>query len=103
MRAPQLGVITQSTGAFNNVLNDLSIIINQFESLSAFSAGLGRLATFVERMESYQSGEGVRDTTYIAHAQRAAPPADLLTAWHHPRTASHHTGPSLLTSGRSVA
>ena len=46
----ELGVITQSTGAFNNVLNDLSIIVNQFESLSAFSAGLTRLASFVDRM-----------------------------------------------------
>jgi len=51
----ELGVITQSTGAFNHVLNDLSIIVNQFESLSSFSAGLGRLSTFVERMESYQA------------------------------------------------
>ena len=51
----ELGVITQSTGAFNHVLNDLSIIVNQFESLSSFSAGLGRLSTFVERMESYQT------------------------------------------------
>merc|ERR1740117_738132 len=54
----ELGVITQSTGAFNHVLNDLSIIVNQFESLSSFSAGLGRLSTFVERMESYQSEPG---------------------------------------------
>jgi len=37
------------------VLNDLSVIVNQFESLSSFSAGLGRLSTFVERMESYQT------------------------------------------------
>ena len=35
----ELGVITQSTGAFNHVLNDLSIIVNQFEGLSSFSAG----------------------------------------------------------------
>ena len=27
----ELGVITQSTGAFNHVLNDLSIIVNQYE------------------------------------------------------------------------
>ena len=37
------------------MLNDLSVIVNQFESLSSFSAGLGRLSTFVERMESYQT------------------------------------------------
>ena len=39
----ELGVITQSTGAFNHVLNDLSIIVNQFEGLSSFSAGAGPL------------------------------------------------------------
>lgn len=35
----ELGVISQSVGAFNHILSDLSIIVNQFESLSAFSAG----------------------------------------------------------------
>ncbi|KAH8065587.1 ATP-binding cassette sub-family D [Aureococcus anophagefferens] len=50
----ELGVITQSTGAFNHVLNDLSIIVNQFEGISSFSAGLNRLSTFVERMESWR-------------------------------------------------
>jgi len=29
--------------------------VNEFEGLARFSAGLNRLATFVERMESYQS------------------------------------------------
>jgi ABC-type uncharacterized transport system fused permease/ATPase subunit len=62
----ELGVITQSTGAFNNVLNDLSIIVSQFESLSQFSAGLTRLSTFVGRMESYQSyQEGEGNTTFV--------------------------------------
>lgn len=51
----ELGVITQSTGAFNHVLNDLSIIVNQFEGISSFSAGLNRLGSFVERMETYQT------------------------------------------------
>ena len=54
----QLGVITQSSGAFNSILDDLSLIVNEFEGLSRFSAGLNRLATFVERMESYQSEPG---------------------------------------------
>ena len=51
----QLGVITQSSGAFNSILDDLSLIVTEFEGLARFSAGLNRLATFVERMESYQS------------------------------------------------
>ncbi|KAL1504495.1 hypothetical protein AB1Y20_010900 [Prymnesium parvum] len=89
--AVELGVITQSTGAFNHVLNDLSIIVNQFEGISSFSAGLGRLSTFVERMESYQRGEsratfrlaaGPADRAArrslwetIRYGQRGAPPA----------------------------
>ena len=54
----ELGVITQSAGAFSSILDDLSLIVNEFESLSRFSAGLGRLATFVERMESYRAQGG---------------------------------------------
>jgi putative ATP-binding cassette transporter len=48
----ELGVITQSSGAFNHVLSDLSILVNEFESLSSFSAGLNRLSAFVSRMET---------------------------------------------------
>ena len=76
----ELGVITQSTGAFNNVLNDLSIIVNQFESLSQFSAGLTRLSTFVARMEAYQEGEG--DTTFVLDEAQLA----RLNALNPPRT-----------------
>jgi hypothetical protein len=34
------------------VLSDFSILINEFEALSSFSAGLSRLSTFVARLES---------------------------------------------------
>ena len=40
------------------MLNDLSIVVTKFEKLSKFSAGLERLARFVERMESYSSAPG---------------------------------------------
>lgn len=49
--AIELGVISQSVGAFNHILNDLSIIVNQFEQLSRFSAGIDRLSVFLEAME----------------------------------------------------
>ena len=49
--AIELGVISQSVGAFNHILNDLSIIVNQFEQLSKFSAGIDRLSIFLEAME----------------------------------------------------
>ena len=43
-----LGVVSQSSGAFNHILSDLSVIVNQFESLSAFSAGIDRLHQFMK-------------------------------------------------------
>eukprot|EP00802_Teleaulax_amphioxeia_P007772 Tamp_07780.p1 GENE.Tamp_07780~~Tamp_07780.p1 ORF type:complete len:775 (-),score=172.86 Tamp_07780:113-2437(-) len=50
----QLGVVSQSYGAFNHILSDLSIIVNSFEEISAFGAGIGRLGNFVEVMETNQ-------------------------------------------------
>ncbi|KAF8819789.1 putative ABC transporter D family member 2, chloroplastic [Cardiosporidium cionae] len=50
----ELGVISQSYGAFNHILSDLSIVINQFESISAFSAGVERLGQFVEALQYYR-------------------------------------------------
>lgn len=44
----QMGQISQSVGAFNHILSDLSIIVNQFERLSGFAAGIDRLAQFFE-------------------------------------------------------
>jgi len=45
--AIQLGVVSQSAGAFNHVLRDLSILVNQFEQLSSFSAAIDRLSSFM--------------------------------------------------------
>ena len=42
----ELGTINQSYSAFNHILGDFSIIINQFEALSAFSASIYRLTDF---------------------------------------------------------
>jgi vitamin B12/bleomycin/antimicrobial peptide transport system ATP-binding/permease protein len=48
----QLGQISQSVGAFNHILSDLSIIVNQFERLSGFAAGIDRLAQFFEAVQA---------------------------------------------------
>ena len=40
------GAITQASFAFSQVLNALSLVVSQFESLSAFIAGINRLADF---------------------------------------------------------
>jgi ABC-type uncharacterized transport system fused permease/ATPase subunit len=51
----QLGVVSQSSGAFNHILSDLSIIVNQFEQLSTFSAGIDRLSQFFLAMREADS------------------------------------------------
>jgi vitamin B12/bleomycin/antimicrobial peptide transport system ATP-binding/permease protein len=59
--AIELGVISQSVGAFNHILSDLSIIVNQFEQLSRFSAGIERLSIFLNAMRTMDSK---RDESY---------------------------------------
>lgn len=43
----ELGVVQQAAASFSHVLDDLSILITQWESLSEFSAGIDRLYTFL--------------------------------------------------------
>uniref|UniRef100_A0A7S0ZJ57 Probable ATP-dependent transporter ycf16 n=1 Tax=Timspurckia oligopyrenoides TaxID=708627 RepID=A0A7S0ZJ57_9RHOD len=50
--AIQLGALNQAWSAFNHVLSDLSWIIDSFDQLSSFSAGIDRLGEFVEEIES---------------------------------------------------
>lgn len=56
--AIELGVISQSVGAFNHILSDLSIVVNQFEQLSRFSAGIERLSVFLAAMRSADPERG---------------------------------------------
>eukprot|EP00922_Rhytidocystis_sp_ex-Travisia-forbesii_P061476 GHVS01091106.1.p1 GENE.GHVS01091106.1~~GHVS01091106.1.p1 ORF type:complete len:740 (-),score=66.79 GHVS01091106.1:102-2321(-) len=46
----ELGVVSQAYGAFNHILSDMSIIVNQIEDLSAFAAGIGRLEQMVSTL-----------------------------------------------------
>jgi len=43
----ELGVVQQAAASFSHVLDDLSILVTQWESLSEFSAGIDRLYTFL--------------------------------------------------------
>jgi ABC-type uncharacterized transport system fused permease/ATPase subunit len=52
----ELGVVSQSFGAFNHILNDFSIIVNQFEALSSFRAGVDRLGEFTMRIQDESGG-----------------------------------------------
>ena len=42
----EFGVINQSVSAFNHILSDFSLIVFQFQSISAFSAVIDRLGDF---------------------------------------------------------
>jgi len=52
----ELGAITQAGIAFNMVLSSLSMIVRQFESLSAFAAEIHRLSSFAEALEALKPG-----------------------------------------------
>mmetsp|Transcript_39852 Transcript_39852/g.77846 ORF Transcript_39852/g.77846 Transcript_39852/m.77846 type:complete len:746 (+) Transcript_39852:188-2425(+) len=43
----QFGVVSQSAGAFFHVLEDISLVITEFEALSSFSASIDRLGSFL--------------------------------------------------------
>ena len=48
----ELGVIQQAAASFGHVLDDLSILITQWDALSEFSAGIDRLYTFLRAMQA---------------------------------------------------
>jgi len=48
------GVINQSRSAFNHILADFSLVVYQFQSISAFSAVINRLGTIFFPYHSYQ-------------------------------------------------
>ncbi len=51
----EFGVITQSTMAFSVLLGALSLVVTQFQSISAFTAVIARLGSLVDAMENVQS------------------------------------------------
>ena len=53
-----LGVVSQSAGAFNHILSDLSVIVNRYEQLSSFSAAIDRLWQF---MQEIRESDDMRD------------------------------------------
>ncbi|MBV9387327.1 MAG: ABC transporter ATP-binding protein/permease [Chroococcidiopsidaceae cyanobacterium CP_BM_ER_R8_30] len=48
----QFGVITQASMAFSSVIGALSLIVSQFQGLSAFIAEINRLSTFAEELKA---------------------------------------------------
>lgn len=50
--AIELGVVTQSFGAFSHIFNDLSIVVSRFDSLSQLGAQLGRIQEICDAVEA---------------------------------------------------
>jgi len=60
----ELGILSQSTGAFTNILNDLSIVLYEFEEIAEFSATINRLEDFLLAIkESVSLTKGNNDTS----------------------------------------
>ena len=72
----QLGVISQSVGAFNHILSDLSVIVNDFEQLSSFSAGIERLSTFLTSMRDVDPSRSNEDSLLALPAEVNATSSD---------------------------
>ncbi|RWW87432.1 hypothetical protein BHE74_00003748 [Ensete ventricosum] len=51
----EFGVINQSVSAFNHILSDFSLIVYQFQSISAFSAVIDRLGEFDDILDDNES------------------------------------------------
>ncbi len=73
----QLGVISQSVGAFNHILSDLSLIVNDFEQLSSFSAGIERLSTFLTSMREADPSRSNEDSLLALPAEVNATSIDV--------------------------
>jgi ABC-type uncharacterized transport system fused permease/ATPase subunit len=70
--AIELGVINQSSSAFNHVLSDVSLVVYQLESLAGFSAVVDRLGEFCEAVDgaaATRGGIGLRALTMPAPGQ----------------------------------
>jgi len=68
--AVELGSVSQSYSAFNHILGDLSLIVNQFEDLARFGAGIDRLGEFIEALRA-EDTDAAR--TALAKMRAAAP------------------------------
>ncbi|MBC6475266.1 MAG: ABC transporter ATP-binding protein/permease [Hormoscilla sp. GM102CHS1] len=59
------GAISQAGFAFSQVLGALSIVVNQFEQISAFAAGINRLSVFTDTLEAQTARKQIERTIYL--------------------------------------
>lgn len=67
--AIELGVVNQSSSAFNHILSDVSLVVYQIETIAGLSAVVDRLGEFVDVLESTPdelSGDGTRRIKFSA-------------------------------------
>ncbi|XP_027341114.1 ABC transporter D family member 2, chloroplastic isoform X2 [Abrus precatorius] len=62
----EFGVINQSVSAFNHILSDFSLIVYQFQAISAFSAVINRLGEFDDVLDR-SSSRSLSDTLEGIH------------------------------------
>lgn len=59
--AVEFGVVTQAEGAFAQVLMALSVIVAQFEGLSAFAAGIKRLGDLWDELDDFDKEDALME------------------------------------------
>ena len=62
----EFGAISQATIAFSQIFSALTLIISQFELLTAFAAGINRIAAFDETLTDFEIGIAKPETTIDA-------------------------------------
>ncbi|KAI7750310.1 hypothetical protein M8C21_005831 [Ambrosia artemisiifolia] len=81
----EFGVINQSVSAFNHILGDFSLIVYQFQAISAFSAVIDRLGEFDDILDTTSSDDPVEalneiQLTYINVKDSTFQPKNSLDA-----------------------
>ncbi|PIE63080.1 MAG: ABC transporter ATP-binding protein [Desulfobacter postgatei] len=68
----EFGEISQASFAFGQVLGAFSIIVQYFDSISAFAAGINRVSTFKERLFTASGSKAMESDTHQTRIQRSA-------------------------------
>ncbi|KAL7539393.1 hypothetical protein ACHAXR_009244 [Thalassiosira sp. AJA248-18] len=61
----EFGVIAQARQAFYHILDDLSVIVNQFQGIAQFMAGIDRLYLFMKAIQELDSDRPNEDATVM--------------------------------------
>ena len=69
----EFGVIAQSRQAFWHVMDDFSIIINEFNGIASFMAGIDRLFLFMKAVQELDSDRPKDDETVIIEKESMPP------------------------------